>query len=319
MSTNFTSQLPNISIQISRYFSVLLFLFGTIGNILNCLVFSRQKLRSNPCVIYFLTASIFNLISIIIGLYGRILKHWHILPDFTEFISILCQIRLFILFSARNIASWLLVCAIIDRFLVSSLSIRFRRMSNIKQAHRCIFIVCTSSIIYWLEVFICFDADLVHTPLKCYAKSSSCRIFNDLSQALITTFIPSFIMLIFGLRTIANIHRVKLMSPILPRKRTYSRRKIRKDDTTLTRMLFLQVILLTIFNIPQAIQKFYITNTFYQSKSLSQRIIEQFFFNIGVLLTYIPNCLPFYIYTFTGVRFRTTLFYMFRQMTCRIR
>ncbi len=312
MTTSMFAQFSNVSIQINRYLSVTLFLFGTIGNILNCLVFSQRKLRSNPCVIYFLIASISNLISIISGLPPRMLRDWEIISDLTETIPILCKFRLFIIFTTRTIASWLLVCATMDRYLVSSTKIRLRRMSNIKQAIHLIIIVCIISFIFWSESIYCFDSNLQNTPLKCYAKSNICRIFNDLSQVLITTIFPSLIMLIFGLSTITNIHRSQLMNPVITGKSSSTPTKNRKTDTSLTRMLFLQIMLLTIFTIPQAIQKFYITNTFYQSKSLTQKAFERDLFSIVALLTYIPHCLPFYIYTFTGRVFRKTLFQLFR-------
>jgi len=319
MSTTTISQLINASIQINRYLSVILFLFGTIGNILNCLVFSQRKLRSNPCVIYFLIASVSNLISIISGLSPRMFKDWKIIFDLTETISILCKFRLFILFTTRNIASWLLVCATIDRYFISSTKIHLRRMSNIKQATHCIIFVCILSLIFWSETIYCFDANLLNTPQKCYAKSNTCRILNDLFQALIITIIPSLIMLIFGLSTITNIHRSQLKNPVMIGKNNIIVRKSRKTDTNLTRMLLLQILLLTIFNIPQAIQKFYVTNTFYQSKSLAEKTFERFLFSIVALLTYIPSCLPFYIYTFTGRIFRKTLFQLFRNMIRRLK
>jgi hypothetical protein len=126
-------------------------------------------------------------------------------------------------------------------------------------------------------------------------------------------------MLIFGLATIENIHQAQLITPVI----ITSKRRIsinnRKTDNSLTRMLVLQVILLTIFNIPQAIQKLYITNTFYQSKSPLDKAIENFLFNIAVLATYIPHCLPFYLYTFTGSVFRKTLFKLLRTMIQRLK
>jgi len=317
MSTIFISQLNNASIQINRYVSIILFLFGTIGNILSCWVFFQRKFRSNPCVIYFLIASISSLISLISGLPPRMLRDWNIMPDLTETIPILCKFRLFILFTTRHIASWLLVCATMDRYFVSSTKVHLRRMSNVKQAYRWIIYVCIISFIYWSESIYCFDANLLNTPLTCYAKSDLCRIFNDISQASVTTIIPSLIMLVFGLSTITNIHRLQLANPVIVGKNNRTSMRNRKTDTYLTRMLFLQVILLTIFNIPQAIQKLYITITFYQSKSLTQKILEKFLFTITLLCTYIPNCLPFYLYTFTGRVFRNTLFQLFRTMIRR--
>ena len=319
MSEDLLVQLKQISIQINRYFSLGLLLFGATGNLLNCLIFSQRKLRSNPCVLYFLIASVSNLISILSGLPSRMLRDWNILPDLTETNPRLCQFRLFILFSSRTIASWLLLCATIDRYLVSSTKIYLRRMSHFKQAIRWILLVCFIFPIFWSETFYCFDANLSNTPLKCYAKSKICRTTNDLAQAFITTIIPSFIMLIFGLNTITNIHRSQLINrfSFVKTPLTGTTNKYRKLDTSLTRMLFLQIILLTIFNIPQVVQKLYITTTFDQSKSAMQRTWERFLFGISVLLTYIPGCLPFYIYTFTGRIFRQTLFQLCRRLIPR--
>lgn len=308
MSADVIAHLNWISIQIHRYFSLVLFLFGVIGNILNCLIFSQRKFRSNPCALYFLVASVLNLISIFIGLPPRMLRDWNIFSDRTELVPILCKFRIFILFSTRTIASWLLLCAIIDRYLISSTNIHLRRLSHFKHAVRLIQYAFLTFILFWFEVFYCFDINLVNTPFKCYAKSNFCRIFNDLAQAFITTIIPSFIMLIFGLNTIANIHRSQLINRVCIGKRHCSTTKQRKTDTSLTRMLFLQVILLTIFNIPQVLHKLYITNTFYQSKSPIELAWNRLFFGIVALLTYLPGCLPFYIYTFTARIFRRTLF-----------
>ena len=137
MSSTIIADLNSVSLHINRYLSITLFLFGSIGNILSCLVFSHRKLRSSPCVLYFLMASLFNLISLIDGIPPRTLRDWNILPDQTETNSLLCKLRLTVLFITRNAASWLLLCGTIDRYLVSSKNANWRRMSNFKQAVRC--------------------------------------------------------------------------------------------------------------------------------------------------------------------------------------
>ena len=159
---------------------------------------------------------------------------------------------------------------------------------------------------------------MLTTPVKCYAKSDACRIINDLSQALITTVVPSLLMLAFGLATIRNIRRSHMVLPVTLVVNTNNQTRTRKTDASLTRMLFLQVILLTIFNLPQAIQKFYLTYTFYQPKSPVQKAWESLLFAIALLLTYVPNCLPFYLYTFTGSVFRKVLVKMMSTMVRRL-
>ncbi len=311
MSSFDIAQLNYASLQINRYFAAILLLFGIVGNLLCCLVFLQRTLRTNPCVIYLLIASISNMISLISGIPPRLLSNWNVLPDHTETVPILCKSRLIVLLTSRNIASWLLVSATIDRYLISSSNANIRRMSNMKQAYRWIAIICFISLVVWSESIYCFDANLIGTPLKCYAKSDVCRIINDLAQSLVTTIIPSSCMLIFGLRTVANIRRIQRIRPITMISNNPIRR--RKTDHNLTKMLFIQVIFLTIFNIPQAVQKFYLTATFYQSKSSNQIAIENFVFNIVLLFTYIPNCIPFFLYILTSHSFRTTFYQLNRR------
>ena len=303
-NSTYISQLNFASLQINRYVPIGLLLFGIVGNTLSCLVFLQKTLRTNPCVVYFLAASTANLISLIDGIPSRWLNSWNILRDLTETQSGLCKCRIFVLFVSRNIASWLLVLAAIDRYFISSKEVHIRQRSNIKQAYISIGTVCLGSIVLWSEAIYCFDANLIGTPVKCYAKSDVCRIINDLAQALVTTIIPSSIMMIFGLYTIKNIHQSHRIGPVSTTNTLGGRRKA---DHHLTRMLFGQVILLTIFNMPQAIQKFYLTATFYQVKSANQRALENLIFSIVLLLTYVANCLPFYLYILTSHSFRTIL------------
>ncbi|CAF1202027.1 unnamed protein product [Adineta steineri] len=391
MPTITIAQLNYASLQVNRYLSVALLIFGVIGNLLSCLVFIRRALRSNPCVMYFLIASIANIISLISGIPPRMLSNWNIYPDQTETISALCKSRIFVLLTARNIASWLLVFAAFDRYLVSSRNANIRRMSNTKQGRYWIIAVCIISLSFWAESLYCFDANVIGTPLKCYAKSESCRIYNDLTQSFITTIIPSSIMFILGLFTINNIRQTRQVrpstiggTPIRRKSKTYcfdanvigtplkcyaksescriyndltqsfittiipssimfilglftinnirQTRQVRpstiggtpirrksKTDSSLTKMLLLQVILLTVFNLPQAIQKFYLTYTFYHIKPAFQVALENFLFSIVLLLTYIPNCISFYLYILAGDLFRTTLFQIIQTFIRRLK
>ncbi|CAF1244003.1 unnamed protein product [Adineta steineri] len=293
--------------------SLIILLSGIIGNLLNCLVFAQRSLRTKPCVVYFFVASIFNLIAIFSGITPRALQCFFSISDQTQTISVLCKFQLFVVFSTRTISSWLIALASIDRYLISSADIVVRRMSNLKNTNFLILIISISSFLFWLEVGYCFDANLIGTPQKCYAKSVPCRIFNDIAQSFITTIIPSTIMLIVGIFTIRNVQKSKKIG-VLPITIVSQGNGItRRNEQSLTVMLIAQVILLTVFNLPQAGQKFYLTYSFYQTKTTSQQALETLLFNFVLFLTYISNCMPFYIYTITGTLFRKTLFKLLKN------
>ncbi|CAF4273745.1 unnamed protein product, partial [Rotaria sordida] len=64
----------NMLAHVNYYFSIFLFIFGVIGNILNILVLSQRSLRSNPCAWLFLISSLANFIVLLSGLTTRIIS-----------------------------------------------------------------------------------------------------------------------------------------------------------------------------------------------------------------------------------------------------
>jgi hypothetical protein len=127
-SNDFTiTSINDISSQLNRYMALFIFLFGTIGNLLNIIFISQAILRSNPCALYFLGSSISDLEIILINLPSRIIGGW-ISTDPTNTNSWFCKFRIFLLYSFRTTYVWLLIFATIDRWLSSSS--RITRPSN---------------------------------------------------------------------------------------------------------------------------------------------------------------------------------------------
>jgi len=311
----------NISSQLNRYITLFVFLFGTIGNLLNIIILSQPVLRVNPCVLYFLGSSASSLGILLIGLPSRMIAEW-ISSDPTNTISWYCKLRIFFLYSFRTTSVWLLVFATIDRWFSSNTKIHRRRFSSSKIACKSMIIICCLSCILWAESIFCYDANVGNAPLKCYGKSNSCRIFNDIVYASSTVSIPSILMLIFGLLTIRNINRShRAIQPFrvttvfnVSEVNRKQKQRIRRSESSLTRMLLLQVILLTLCSIPQAMHQFYLTVTIDVNKSPLRTAIENFVVNFDFSLTYIGNGIPFYIYTLNGTIFRKTLVRLVRQL-----
>ena len=306
----------NASAQLNRYFSIFIFIFGVVGNLLNCLILSQRPLRTNPCIFLFLISSIAGLISILSGLTTRMLAGYAI--DLTNTNNSLCKLRAFVLFVSRTIASWLLTFASIDRWYSSSMNYQYRQKSSLKNAYRYIFIVIFFSSFLYIQIFYCYEASLTNTPLACYGKTETCRLTTDLSYALITIVIPIIIMMIFGLKTILNIQssyrRVCVTISQVTTNRQNKRQRWKKLDYRLFLMLSIQIILYSLSTLPQAIQKIYSTFSAEQVKSNCQKSVENLIFNLLLLLTYFSSGMPFYIYTLCGGDiFRKTLFNLFKK------
>ena len=290
-----------ISVQINRYFAVLIFIFGTIGNILNCLVLSQRSLRSNPCASLFLVSSFIDLISILVGLTPRILAGWNLDPTAT--IDWICKLRTFITFSTRTMAIWLITLATIDRWLLSSRDFHRRRLSSLKNAKLGMHVCIILSILSYLHMFICYEANLIDQPLNCYGKTITCRLATDIIYAIITIFIPSTLMIVFGILIVLNVRYLRRRArkfSLRSRQSKINKFKLKRTDHHLLRMLLVQVTLLIIFCIPQAVQKFYITFNLFLTVNERAEALSQFVYNIEVLLAFIASGMPFYLYTLSG-------------------
>ncbi|CAF2897776.1 unnamed protein product [Rotaria sp. Silwood2] len=304
MNNKSIESLDFIADQFNRYLAPIIFLFGAVGNILNCLVLSQRTLRSNPCAFLFLASSFIDLISILIGLPTRILAGWHLDP--TNTINWICKARVFIVFSTRTMGIWLIAFATIDRWLISSIDIHRRHMSNLKNVKREIFIIVVLSILFYIHMFPCYEANNVDAPLKCYEETEKCRLITDLTYVILSIIMPLLLMIVFGLLTISHVHhlhsRVAHTGSHLGTiaQSRHANLHSKKIDRHLLRMLTLQIFLLIVLCIPQAIEKFYITFKPFGSGSELEDVVKTFLYNIDILLAFMASAMPFYIYVLAG-------------------
>jgi hypothetical protein len=302
------ASLNNVSDMLNRYFGILIFIFGTIGNILNCFTLSQPTLRSNPCALFFLFSSIAHLSFILSGLTTRILSGWA--ADLTNTIGWLCKLRGFVLYTSRTVALWFIVLATVDRWLLSHSNAGYRQMSTVKNAYRSMILILSLSALLYAQLFYCYEANLINSPLECYARTDLCRIVTAMVDAFVTVTTPIVFMMIFGMMTISNVRytlrRVQALSvsTILTRQQ----QRLKKIDRHLMVMLFFQVIVLTSLSLPFVFAEVYSTLTATQSKTPLQAAIVNFVFNLALLLVYLCCGTPFYIYTlYGGTVFRNAL------------
>jgi hypothetical protein len=295
----------------TRYLGISIFFFGTMGNIINILVLSQKTLRSNPCAWCFLMSSISGIIAYSSGLSTRILSSWNL--DLSNTNRGICKLRGIVVYASWTATLWLIALATIDRWLSSSTIALRRQKSTLKNAQRgTIIIVCLSIGIY-VQLLVCYEANLIDTPLPCYSKSPECRLLADLSLALITIVCPLLVMVVFGLMTISNIrktvHRVRPINNGTTNdpgngKRsttmTEQQRQRKKTDRQLLIMLFSQVILLAMLSFPASIDRLYLTLTVSFPQTILQAAINNFVFDLLLLFLYLSNGISFYIYTLSG-------------------
>ncbi|CAF4844460.1 unnamed protein product [Rotaria sp. Silwood1] len=193
LDANLIATIDYITLQLVRYFSIFIFLFGSIGNILNVLVLSQRAFRSNPCAVLFLFSSVVNFIAILSGLLSRILSGWG--ADLTATNRFFCKLRGFVVNITRSVAIWYILFAIIDRWILSSPSLQRRQMSSLKNAKRAMIISLIVAILIFSHVIYCHEPNLINAPQICYGITKICRFMTDTSFMFLA-IVPLPLMLI---------------------------------------------------------------------------------------------------------------------------
>ncbi|CAF1114634.1 unnamed protein product [Adineta ricciae] len=283
---------PAIQNGLNTYMPFILLISGSIGNILNCLIFTRSSLRNKPCSIYFLAMSIANLITLYFSCLTRILLLFgiYVQPGYGD---IYCRFRVFLTYMPLSASSWFIVAACVDRYASSSASVRIRSFSQLKVSLR---IVCGTWVmlcLIWMEMFICFNGNLNGTV--CAPVSPFCNTYNSFSLLVFFSLLPPICMLLFGGMTIRNVrHR-----PI--------NRAANTKDRQLALMLIVQVVIFQILSLPISIQRIYSYITINDSKTLQRRQLESLLIEIVNFAAFTNTVVSFYLFTLTGSLFRKEL------------
>ncbi|CAF4351299.1 unnamed protein product [Rotaria sp. Silwood2] len=295
----------NVTLQLIRYFSIFIFLFGSIGNILNVLILSQRSFRPNPCAVFFLFSSVVDFLAILSGLLSRILSGWG--ADLTATSRFFCKLRGFVVNTARPVAIWYILFAMIDRWLLSSLKLHRRQMSSLKNAKRAMIISLILATMIFSHVIYCHEPNRINAPQKCYGITIACRFITDMSF-MVLTILPLPLMLMFGLMTICNIRQSRgrvanQNTSIITNTMTANtnqQRRLTKQDYNLLIMLLVQIFVLFILSLPLAFQKLYSVVMADRTLSALQVAIDNLVYNLAQLLHFLSNGMPFYIYTLAG-------------------
>ena len=317
-SVDFIATINHVSNMLLAYVPIFVFIFGIVGNCLNVFVLGQRALRTNPSSVCFMVSSIAGIFVIISGLISRIMAGYN--ADLTLTVGWICKIRNFVLYGSRTVVRWIIALAAIDRWLSSSIKVRRRQLSNMKNVRRGIIAIMIYAIAINSLYFYCYEANLSGTLRGCYGSTYACRISTDLIYAIGTVQLPLLVLFRFDLLIIKNVYvtqdRIRndtnrtsiKMTRVSQITNTGSPSK-RRVNQQLLKMLLLQVTILFLFACPHSIQKVYSSFAPSLPSQSVEYAIQNLIFNILTLLAFISSGLPFYIFTLAGGRlFRNTVF-----------
>ncbi|CAF1394349.1 unnamed protein product [Adineta steineri] len=245
MSSSMAIDILRFTQQYSLYSTSFIFTVGTIGNLLNILVFTTLKLfRHNQCVLYVVTESITNifqlttfaLIYILIALYQT---------DPAGSSLFWCKFR-GMMISLCTLISFSTICfSASHQYLSTSPLLYLRQLSTMKTVR---FLICASVII-----------SILHTiPFGIFTviQASVCGIFNQSMSNYVSYFyypvlsglLPVLIASMFSFLAYNNVRRiVRRQVPIV-------RRRL---DQQLTAMILIRIIVFIVLTLPYDIQRMY--------------------------------------------------------------
>ncbi|CAF4762978.1 unnamed protein product, partial [Rotaria sp. Silwood1] len=117
-SSNMIVWLNDINLQLNRYFPLPFLILGTIGVILNIIIFTRRSLFINSCTHYLLGNTIANFVVLYWVVITRILSDgYKIDPSTTS--DTFCKVRYFFTYVPRTLSTWCILLACADRWASS--------------------------------------------------------------------------------------------------------------------------------------------------------------------------------------------------------
>jgi len=231
--------LGELFIKLAQIILPIITVLGISGNSINILVLTRANLRNHAFSRYFLALASNNLIYSCFLIYFLLVKGFNM--DGRNVSNVLCKILQYISSACPFLSPYFIVLASIDRFCASSSIIKLRQFSNLVVAKWSILILVTCSLLFFINTLVLND--LRDDGYRCILRPDT--FYKELFfvlQILLYAAVPPCLMVIFGLLTIYNTTQLHGIPQITVR--------YRRTEGQLARMLFLQVAIHIILNMP---------------------------------------------------------------------
>ena len=304
--------LYSIARNLFRFGGPVLIIIGSIGSILNLMVFTKKALRKNPCTICFVAVNLINFVYFYLGLLFTVLASGYDIDPSSTNISF-CRFRFYIALILTNWESSFLILASIDRTFITSPNAGTRKLST----RRLIYISTIGIAVFWILFHVhalIFTEILQFGPdyYVCYFQLGMYTTLMTYNALITNGTLPLLLMMLFGLWTVKNVRQVGRPTCPAGKKNTGStvvgrQHTVQSKDRQLIRMLFMNIILFIICRSPVTIILMYQQITKYENKSADQQIIEQLIIQITYFVFFIENSVGCYTNILVSKTFRTEL------------
>lgn len=304
---NYSENAQNLNLlckQVLYSSSLPIILINVFGNLLNILVFTRQKFQKTSTGFYFTCLSISDLLQSYL-IFGFYIQQYNINID--EISNFMCKLHHYLYGTLPLFSAWMLVIISCDRLIHVKFATKVPSLSNRKIQYM---VVCiTTFLLSLVNVGSFFILELKNNDCVAiqgqFLFAQSFLFYNCL---FLITLVPLTIMISANLFVIKNLRKSK--KQVLSRASSFKRREKRFSIIVLSLNL-----LFFLFYVPVCVAMIG-NNEYYYSLSVSDYIsyYDSPFYATFYLLVYFRHshsCLQFFLYLYLNRLFRQELFKLF--------
>ncbi|CAF1314962.1 unnamed protein product [Adineta ricciae] len=294
-----TSSLLTVQQCLTRYGMLVYTVFGSIGLLINAVIFTRSLHRRTSVNLYMLSTTWCALIGLLVTAIPMIYEVDNYNPLTTY--PFYCEGIFYIRHAFNQMMRTFFILTCIDRAAVSSMNPNIRSFGNCRIAIRMI----PSVIIFWLAVAWFPSKQRALVNGRCDVGSGIHASLYWIYVTVAVGIIPFLCMITCCLLLKRNLQAMRRRVQPISSDQPLTNLTLRKRDRDLLRMLFVEIICYTCAITPLVVLFHYKLITQSMVKSQNSLAIESFcYYFTGSFLLYINNCLPFWIYLSTSQSFR---------------
>jgi hypothetical protein len=304
--------LSSIQRNLFRFGGPILLFVGSVSSTLNMMVFTKKKLRKNPCSICFMGVNIINFLYFYLLLLLVTLSYgYNIDPSASNIV--ICRFRFYMGWVLACLQSSYIILASIDRTLITSRNAETRNLSSRR-------LITTSMIglaLFWMVIHIhalIFTELVQYGPnyFVCYFQPGTYNTVIPYVSLVTTGCLPLLLMIVFAFWTVKNVRQVRRPihppGPINTAVTVVGRQHtLQSKDQQLIRMLLVDIISFVICKCSFTVMQIYLQITQYNEKSAEQQTIEQIISQLTYFIYYIDSCISCYTNMFVSKTFRKEL------------
>ena len=301
MPSDYINTLNQVISGITLYVPYLIIIFGAIGSLCNLLTFSSKQLLHNPCALYFFFSSVFDLLYIMFGTLTNLMNdhYTYLLPSGS---IIFCKLRTYLSVVMPTLATTFLAWASIDRCLLTSPSVKWRRLSGIVTARYVVSINIGFFLLAFSHLLVYYELRLRNISSNTYSCVPGAGFYTTFISAFLLSWNSLFYCTMFAASCI-TLQRVrasrKRVAPQTGRNIAYP-----KVDRHLITIMFAQIGVGIVFSSYRVIFLAYSLLTSNVIKSTDRMAIESFAGQLSLIVYYINFAKSFPVNTLTSPLFR---------------